>query len=292
MDGGRHKVAAVCRALGVARSNVIERRSRPAHWRDRRGRPAVHDAALLAQLRDLASERPTYGYRRLWALLRRRRAIRGESAVNAKRVYRLARTHKLLLQRHTGSPSLGLAHEGTVAVQRSDQRYCSDGFEIRCDNDERVRVAFSLDCCDRQAIAFAATTAGISGEMVRDVMVQTLVQRFGEVPALPLPAEWLSDNGSCYIARETCEFARDIGLIPRRTPYRSPQSNGMAESFVKTFKRDYVVLNPKPNAAAVLEQLPAWFADYNLVHPHSALKYRSPEEFRQVQVDQSICPVS
>ena len=57
-------------------------------------------------------------------------------------------------------------------MERSDQRYCSEPFEIRCDNDERVRVAFSLDCCDRQAIAFAATTVGISGEFVRDVMVK------------------------------------------------------------------------------------------------------------------------
>lgn len=44
----------------------------------------------------------------------------------------------------------------------------------------------------------------------------------------------------------------------------------MAESFVKTFKRDYVNINPTPNALTVLEQLPIWFADYNEVHPHSA----------------------
>jgi hypothetical protein len=100
--------------------------------------------------------------------------------VNAKRVYRLVKQHHLLLQRYTGSPPMRV-HEGTVAVERSDQRYCSDGLEIGCDNGERVRVTFSLDCCDRQAIAFAATTAGISGELVRDVMVQTLL----EVPQLP-----------------------------------------------------------------------------------------------------------
>lgn len=289
--GGRHRVATVCRVLGIARSNVIARRSRGSIWRDRRGRDPVEDPQLLDQLRDLAAQRPTYGYRRLWALLRRLRASLGQSAVNAKRVYRLAKAHQLLLQRHTGAPSLGLAHEGTVAVERSDQRYCSDGFEIRCDNEERVRVAFSLDCCDRQAIAFAATTAGISGELVRDVMVQTLVERFGSVPELPAPAEWLSDNGSGYIARETRDFARDIGLVPRRTPYRSPQSNGMAESFVKTFKRDYVAINALPNAEAVLQQLKAWFSDYNTVHPHRALKYRSPEEFRQDQFNQTVCPV-
>ena len=114
-------------------------------------------------------------------------------------------------------------------------------------------------------------------------MVQTLTERFGQVPQLPQPADWLSDNGSGYIARETREFAYEIGMIPKRTPYRSPQSNGMAESFVKTFERDYVDVNPTPDALTVLEKLASWFADYNAVHPHSALKYRSPEEFRQDQ---------
>src|ERR1017187_10441462 len=89
---------------------------------------------------------------------------------------------------------------------------------IGCDNGEKVPVTFSLDCCVRQAIAFAATTAGISGEFVRKVMVQTLFERFGELLELPHPAEWLSDNGSGYIARETRAFAGDIGMIPCRNP--------------------------------------------------------------------------
>ncbi|QLL13450.1 DDE-type integrase/transposase/recombinase [Pseudomonas chlororaphis subsp. aurantiaca] len=52
--------------------------------------------------------------------------------------------------------------------------------------------------------------------------------------------QWLSDNGSAYIAEQTRLLARQIGLQPVTTPVRSPQSNGMAESFVKTIKRDYV----------------------------------------------------
>lgn len=226
----------------------------------------------------LGSGRRT-GNRRLWALLRRERRERRQAPVNAKRVYRLAKQHKLLLQRYTGSPPMRV-HDGKIAVEKSDQRYCSDGFEIACDNGERVRVGFSLDCCDRQAISFAATTAGISGELVRDVMVQTMHKRFGEVEYMPQRTQWLSDNGSGYIAEETRDFARDIGLIACRTPYRSPQSNGMAEAFVKTFKRDYVSVNPTPDGPTVLEQMVRWFDDYNTVHPHSALGYRSPEEFR------------
>jgi len=71
-----------------------------------------------------------------------------------------------------------------------------------------------------------------------------------------------------YIARETRAFALDIGLVPRTTPIESPQSNGMAEDSVKTIMRDYVRVNPNPDAAAVLHQLDLWFEQHNTVHPH------------------------
>ena len=64
------------------------------------------------------------------------------------------------------------------------------------------------------------------------------------------------------------------------TPVQSPESNGMAEGFVKTFKRDYVHVNRLENARMVLEQLPGWFEDYNEVHPHKGLRMRSPREYR------------
>lgn len=53
----------------------------------------------------------------------------------------------------------------------------------------------------------------------------------------------------------------------------------MAKAFVRTPKRDYVRVNPRPNAQSVINQLPGWFAHYNEVHPHRALRYRSSGEF-------------
>ena len=53
----------------------------------------------------------------------------------------------------------------------------------------------------------------------------------------------------------------------------------MAEAFVRTLKRDYVRVNPRPDARIVIEQLPVWLAHYNAVHPHRALGYRSPREY-------------
>ena len=70
--------------------------------------------------------------------------------------------------------------------------------------------------------------------------------------------EWLADNGSCFTAHETIAFAHAIRLVPCFTPLRSPESNGIAEAFVKPFKRDYVRLNPRPDAAAVMAALDTW----------------------------------
>ena len=143
-----------------------------------------------------------------------------------------------------------------------------------------MRVAFLIDAFDREIIAFIALSgAGISGSDVRDMMLDGVERRFGADHA-PHPIEHLSDNGSCYIARETRDFATALNLVPCFTPVRSPESNGMSEAFVKTFKRDYVRVTPLPDAATALRLVPGWIADYNTVHPHSALCYRSPAEFR------------
>lgn len=70
---------------------------------------------------------------------------------------------------------------------------------------------------------------------------------------------------------ETTRFGRDIGLMPIQTAVRSPESNGMAESFVRTFKRVYVAFGDLQDPAQVMTQLPKWFMDYRFYQPHSAL---------------------
>ena len=272
--------------LGVARSNLTVQAA-PERIRQRRGRPPQPEAELVAEIKALIAGQPTYGYRRIHALLRRQRREDGSPPVNVKRVYRVMKAHRLLLQCHTGD-GVERRHDGRVAVDRPDVRWCSDGFEIGCDNGERVRIAFTLDCCDREAISWVATTGGINSSDIRDLMVESVERRFGLVNKLPRPIEWLSDNGSPYTAGETRALARNIGLVPCTTPIESPQSNGMAEAFVKTVKRDYARVSAKPDAASVLHQLDSWFEHYNRVHPHKALGYRSPREFRKQLVEETI----
>ena len=274
MAGGR-PVSAVASALGVSRPHLTSARQPVAR---RRGRPPAPDTELLAAIQRSIADLPTYGYRRVHALLRRQAEREGRSAPNVKRVYRVMKVHGLLLQRHAGGAE-ARRHEGKVAVAVRNTRWCSDALEIAAENGDRVRVAFALDCCDREAIGYVATTAGITSEDVCDLMVAAVEHRFGPVDQLPSPIEWLTDNGSCYLAHATRRFARDIGLAPRTTPLESPQSNGMAEAFVRTLKRDYVRVSVLTDAESVLRQLPLWLAHYNELHPHRALGYRSPREF-------------
>ena len=70
-----------------------------------------------------------------------------------------------------------------------------------------------------------------------------------------------------------------MGLIPCHMPRRSPQSNGLAEAFFGSFKRDYVYqarLETLFGRGAA--QVPAWIDHYNREVPHSALRRQSPAE--------------
>ena len=100
----------------------------------------------------------TYGYLRVWGVLRYSGLY---EPINHKRVYRVMRDHNLLLYRQGQRPVDTRRHDGKVAVEASNIRWCSDGFELPCDNDERVPVAFALDCCDREVMSWVATTRGI-----------------------------------------------------------------------------------------------------------------------------------
>lgn len=271
-------VSFVSRCLRVSRAQLHVILRRADDWKDGRRSRHTDDTDVLRRIHHVIGELPTYGYRRVWALLRRQTELDGMPAINAKRVYRTMRQNALLLERKPAVPPSKRAHTGRVAVKESNQRWCSDGFEFRCDNGEKLRVTFALDCCDREALHWAVTTGGFDSETVQDVMLGAVERRFGsELPASPV--EWLTDNGSCYRANETRQFARMLGLEPKNTAVRSPESNGIAESFVKTIKRDYISIMPKPGGLTAAKNLAEAFEHYNEWHPHSALGYRSPREY-------------
>ena len=122
---------AVVDTLGVARSNLVEQAKRGGS----RPRPQYRkagDAELLARIRSLVDARPSYGYRRITALLNRQ--------AEAER-----------------------PHDGEVAAPASNQRWAADVFEIPCWNGDAVRVAFAIDTHDREILAWTASRAASAG---------------------------------------------------------------------------------------------------------------------------------
>lgn len=258
----------------MSRSNLISRLNNQESNRPKQYQKA-QDKELLGLIGEVLKQRPAYGYRRVTSLLNRKLASLERKKVNCKRIYRVMKEAKLLLTKPQTRPKR--AHTGKVETFASNIRWCSDSFSIQCWNGDLVHVAFSLDCCDREIMGYIASTKGIDGKAIRDLMLETVEYRCGKPKAPNI--QWLSDNGSCYIARETVLFGRELGLDIRTTPVRSPESNGMAEAFVKTFKRDYVVFGDLKDAQTAMVQLSEWFEDYNCKAPHKALKMLSPREF-------------
>ncbi len=111
--GGR-PLKTVCEVLGVARSGVAVKRVRAIDWQDGRCARMRDDTGLLDEIRMHVTGLPSYGYRRIWALLRRSREMTRAPCVNHKRVYRVMREHQLLLRR-PGVRNDNWRHDGRVA---------------------------------------------------------------------------------------------------------------------------------------------------------------------------------
>jgi len=265
-------VTVICQTLHMARRTayyVSRARSGGRYHR------AV-DPTVLEQIRAVTNSRATYGYRRVWAMVNRT----FRTGYNRKRIRRVMQLHGLMLaprvHRRHGRP-----HLGRVAQPTSNQRWCSDVFLLPCWSGEVISVAFAIDCHDREVLAYVASPRPLTVADIRTLMDRALWARFGEVTLkAPHAIQWLSDNGPQYTATASVLYAHELGLVPITTPAYSPQSNGLAEAFVKTFKRDYVDGAELQDAEAVLAQLRGWIEDYNTRAPHSALGMRSPVEYR------------
>jgi len=84
---------------------------------------------------------------------------------------------------HSGGPRRSVER---VTVPKSDQRWCSDGFEIKCDSGEIVTTTFAKDCCDQEIMAWRAWSGrGLLSGPVQEMLIEAVEKRFGAVEAIP-----------------------------------------------------------------------------------------------------------
>ena len=158
-------------------------------------------------------------------------------------------------------------------------RWCFDGFGLLCSNGDQVQVAFAVDCFDREVIIWVASSRGINGRMVTDLLAQSIQNRFAaDTTKAPSRIQWLTDNGPCYVATETVTLARAAGFEGCTAPSYSRQSKGMAGASHQDHQGDYVDVTDLPSASAELAMLKGWFESCSWKAPRArrdALKQAS-----------------
>lgn len=224
---------------------------------------------------------PSYGYRRIPAL-RLRQGIR----CNRKTVYQYLKRKAWLAAHRRRTLRPGRRHEGKVAVLHANQRWACDITTLKLWNGQKLRLAVIIDCADRMVLAWKLQPR-LTTQDVCELLREALFLRFAHQRQHAKGLEFLTDNGPEFIAEPLQQLLNQLGLIACRTPCRSPQSNGLVESFFGSFKRDYLSHQPLETLAEAMKNVPDWIAHYNEIAPHSALAMLSPTTCYQLSLTES-----
>ncbi len=260
-----------CRVLGVSRSSVRPRPERPQR------EPQI-DVFLAERIAQLIQQHPTFGYRRLWALLRY-----GEGhLVNRKKVYRILKLKGWLVHQRRVTPR-PRARGSRCRARSSNYRWAMDMTHIPCGADGWGHLVAVIDCHDREIVGWEFALRGRAKEAERALEAACL-RRFGTLrPSGPNPVV-RSDNGLVFQSRRfraACRFYR-MGQ-EFITPY-TPEQNGMIERFFKSLKEECTWQHNFVSFQEAKSTIARWIRWYNRRRPHQALDYRSPAQYRAEQL--------
>ena len=248
-----------CRVLGQQRST---QRQAPTKAPEGEGR-------LVARMLELVRKHPRYGYRRIWALLRRE-----GWRVNRKRVYRLWRTEGLKVPRKQRKKRrLGSSANSCVRrpAAHKDHVWAWD-FLLDRTRDGRPLKWFTLvDEYTRECLALEVER-GLTAKAVSAVLAGVVRERGA-------PAHIRSDNGPEFIAQGLRAWMSGAGLETLYIEPGAPWENGYRESFNSKVRDE--LLNAEEFGSVLEAKVLAkeWRQEYNQVRPHSSLGYRTPAEF-------------
>jgi len=262
---GEHPVRLLCRALGCPRAGLYRAAAAPAGAAD-----------LRRDVGRLAGAWPTYGYRRLTALLRRE-----GRAVNGKRVRRVmaelglrgrppARRVRTTDSAHP-FPRYPNLVEG-LAVERPEQVWVADITYVRV-RAEFIYLAVLMDVFTRRVRGW-----GLSRSLDAALTLGALERAL----RLGVPQVHHSDQGVQYAAAAYVRRLTSRGVSISMAAVGKPEENGYAERLMRTIKEEEVALAEYRDFADARRQLGRFLdAVYNRKRIHSSLGYLTPEEFEQ-----------
>jgi len=224
---------------------------------------------LCDQLVALSRRYPRYGYRRIWALLRRE-----GWRVNRKRVQRLWRQEGLRVpQAQRKRRCLGSRENGCTRLRAAHKNHVwsYDFLMDQTEDGRRLKLLPVLDEFTREAHAILVERRIRAEDVVE--LLAALFRVHGE------PAYLRSDNGPEFIATVVKEWLARSGVTTLYIEPGSPWENAYSESFNSRFEDELLnreIFSNVTEAKVLVEQ---YRLAYNSERPHSALGYRTPVEF-------------
>ena len=227
------------------------------------------DPKLVARLRELAEERPRFGYRRIHVLLRRE-----GHAVNRKRVYRLYRSAGLAVRRRTRRRLRAARPTPPVVVTRPNERWSMDFVHDYLADGRRLRALNIVDAFTRECLAIEVDTSLPSARVVG--VLNKLIWQYG------LPDSLRVDNGPEFISNALDAWAVQHGVKLDFIQPGKPTQNAHVESFNGHFRDECLAQARHPTLARARAEIELWRVDYNCERPHSSLGYRTPKAFGDI----------
>jgi transposase InsO family protein len=225
------------------------------------------DAELVEAVRAQAREHPTYGYRRVTAVLRREGAT-----VNHKRVHRIWQAEGLQLpRRRPRKRRYGPKGEVIQKATHPNHVWSYDFVEDRTEKGGKLRILSILDEYTRECLSLRVDRS-LSSTRVLECLEWLFLLRGA-------PAHIRSDNGPEFIATAVQDWlaTRRCGTI-YITP-GSPWENPYIESFIGKLREECLNRYLFGNGREAQHIIEAWRQEYNALRPHSALGYLTPAEF-------------
>jgi putative transposase len=240
-------------------------------WRYQRRE--ANDGELRARLRELAAERVRFGYRRLWAMLRREKRADGTRrwVVNHKRVHRIYREEGLAMRRKEAKRLRAAGRTLLELPTRANQIWTMDFTKDRLADGRNFRTLNLMDGYTREALWIEVDTSLPGQRVVR--VLQRLKQTRG------VPEVIQVDNGPEFISQAVDQWAFANGVRLHFIEPGKPVQNAFIESFNGKFRDECLNQNWFVSLAEARRIIEAWRVDYNTARPHSSLGYRTPEEF-------------
>jgi len=268
-------------SLTVERMCELVRVSRASFYRSlKEQRPAEEETEVRSTIQQIALEhRRRYGYRRICAELRRR-----GMQVNHKRVLRMMRKDNLLALRrrrfmvttnsnHKFEVYLNLARR--MKLSGMDQLWVADITYIRL-KAEFVYLAVILDAYSRKVVGWA-----LDRTLANRLAISALERAIGQRRPRPGLVHH-SDRGLQYARGEYVAVLEKFGVVASMSRPANPYDNASCESFMKTLKREEIYANRYDNLEHLRTNIKEFIEQYyNRQRLHSALGYRSPEEFER-----------